>query len=141
MHGRRLLALGDAQHLLVASINPLHAIPDIALLLAALGLLAVDDEPDGQAVVVDRGAARIAGEGRTRGQLSRARHAELACGKGPAVRGVVLADSVGAVEERGDGLDGEGHGCALGLMRVIAGQDAWGQPRRVMPMSVSHASK
>ena len=52
---RRLLALGNVQHLLVAAIDQLHAIPNIALLLAALGLLAVDNDPGGQAVGVDGG--------------------------------------------------------------------------------------
>ena len=101
-HGRRLLALGDTQDLLVAPINQLHAVPDIALLLAALGLLAVDDDPRGQAVVVGGGTAWIPREARPRGQLSRAGRAGLARGKGPAVCGVVLADGVGAVEEGGE---------------------------------------
>ena len=46
-HGRRLLTLGDAEDLVIAAVLELDAVPDVALLLAALGLLAVDDEPSG----------------------------------------------------------------------------------------------
>ena len=49
-HGRGGLALGDPQYLLIAAVLEFDAVPDVALLLAALGLLAVDDEPGGEAV-------------------------------------------------------------------------------------------
>ena len=40
-----MLTLGDAEDLLIAALLESDAVPDIALLLATLGLLAVDDEP------------------------------------------------------------------------------------------------
>jgi hypothetical protein len=83
-HKRRLLALGDAEDLLIAAVLALDAVPDIALLLATLRLLAVDDEPGGESGFADGGAARVAGEGGAGGEFGGSRAGGGGLGEGPA---------------------------------------------------------
>ena len=83
-HGRSLLTLGDAEDLLIAAVLEFDAVPDVALLLAALGLLAVDDEPGGETVFADGRAARVAGEGGAGGEFASSRAGGSGLGKRPA---------------------------------------------------------
>ena len=125
--GRRLFAFGDAQNLGVAALAELDAVPDVALFFATLGLLAVDDDPGGQAPFVNRGRAGIAGKGGAAGQLIRAGTDGLGPGETPAPVVEVGTDLFGPVQRFDDGLllvvgaylEGDGH--AAGADEVDGG--------------------